>query len=46
MATNSMRQGGKVDTAWVAGGLAIGALLLLILLDLAGLTVNVGVRVG
>lgn len=46
MATNSIRQGGQLDTAWVAGGLALGALLVLILLNAAGLTVNVGVRVG
>lgn len=46
MATNGMRRAGQVDTAWVAGGLALGALLLLILLNAAGLTVNVGVRVG
>lgn len=46
MATNPMKQAGEVDTAWVAGGLVFGALLLLIVLNLAGLTVNVGVRVG
>ncbi len=44
---NGMRQpSGKVDTAWLAGGLVLGAVVLLIMLNLAGLTVSVGVRVG
>ena len=46
MATNSMKNNGRLDTAWVAGGLVFGALLLLILLNAAGLTVQVGVHVG
>lgn len=46
MATNGMRRGGQLDTPWVAGGLVILALLLLVVLNMAGLTVNVGVRVG
>lgn len=46
MATNSMRQNGQLDTPWVAGALVFVALLVLLILNLAGLTVNVGVRVG
>jgi len=37
---------GGFDTAWIAGGLVFGAILLLVFLNMAGLTVNVGVRVG
>jgi hypothetical protein len=46
MATNGMRNNGQLDTAWVAGGLVFAALLVLLALNLAGLNVNVGVRVG